>query len=93
MRWLARLLSLEKLFRLKVWPLTLSIPWGITIGPPPLYIPIPVKILIEISEPIRFGRDGHEAAGDEDYVVECATLVETGMQKTLDRLTAERRKK
>ena len=93
MRWLARLLSLEKLFRLKVWPLTLSIPWGVTIGPPPLYIPVPVKILIEISEPIMFERDGPEAAGDEDYVMECAALVETGMQKTLDRLTAERRKK
>ncbi len=91
MRWLARALRIDRLFRLDVWPLTLSIPWGLTVGPPLLYIPFPTKVLIEVLPPIRFHRCGDEAARDEDYVKRCAEKVETVMQATLDHLARERR--
>jgi hypothetical protein len=74
-----------------VWPLVLSFPLGLTLGPLVPYIPYPSRILIEILEPIRFERTGEEAAADEAYVAECADLVEGRMQVALTRLAAERR--
>ena len=61
-------------------------PWGLTFGPPPLYLPLPAKIRMEILDPIRFDRSGPEAERDEAYVNECARVVESRMQRTLDRL-------
>jgi hypothetical protein len=90
-RWLARLLGADRWARMKVWPLTLSIPWGLTFGPGVPYIPWPTRILVEVLEPIRFERAGDEAAADDAYVRQCADRVETAMQETLTRLAAERR--
>ena len=89
-RWLARALGADRLLRIKVWPIALSIPWGLTIGPAFLYLPWPTRILIEVLEPIRFDRHGEEAAADEDYVAACAERVETAMQSALARLAGER---
>jgi len=91
LRPLAESLGLARLLRVKVWPLTLSIPWGLTLGPPILYLPLPVRIWIEVLEPIRFERGGEEAAADEDYLSACAEHVEGTMQAALERLDAERR--
>ncbi len=88
---IARALFLDRLFRLDVWPITLSIPWGLTIGPPFLYVPFPARVLMEILPPIRFSRTGPEAARDERYVAACADKVETVMQATLEHLERERR--
>ncbi|ETR68022.1 MAG: phospholipid/glycerol acyltransferase [Candidatus Magnetoglobus multicellularis str. Araruama] len=88
MRWLARLLRLDRLFRMNVLPLTLSIPWGLTLGPLPFFIPYPSKISIEILDPIYFNKTGEAAANDNIYVQECATEVESRMQAALDRMVA-----
>ncbi len=89
LRWLARGLRLNKLFRTEVWPLVLSIPWGLTLGVVPFYIPFPAKFLIEAGAPIVFDRTGPEAAADNDYVRHCADIVEADMQSTITRLAAE----
>ena len=86
MRWLAKLLRLDKMARIKVFPLTLSIPWGLTLGPLLFFIPYPSKISIEILDPIYFDPSGPEMALDQTYVQECAQLVETTMQTALDRM-------
>jgi len=88
-RWLSRLLSTHRLLRTDVLPITLSLPWGLSLGWP--YIPVPTRILIEILEPIRFERTGEDAAEDDAYVEECHEGVVAAMQATLDRLAAERR--
>ncbi len=88
-RWLARLLRLDRL-RLEVWPITLSIPWGLTIGPPPGYLPLRTRIHIEVMEPVRFERSDPGAADDADYVEECHRLVHRSMEETLQKLTEER---
>jgi len=85
--WLAPF-GLDRLLRIKVWPTTLSLPWGITLGAPLPYLPLPTRILIEVLPPIRFDRRGAEAAGDEELVGECARQVETAMQGALTRLAA-----
>jgi 1-acyl-sn-glycerol-3-phosphate acyltransferase len=91
LRPLAERLWLTRLLRVKAWPLTLSVPWGLTVGPPIVYLPLPVRIWIEVLEPIRFERDGEGAAADEDYLAECATRVEATMQAALEQLDRERR--
>jgi 1-acyl-sn-glycerol-3-phosphate acyltransferase len=84
---LAAALRLDKLFRLKVLPVSLAIPWGINVGDILGHWPLPAKLTVEAMEPIhlreRFGRDP-----DVDEVYEHVT--ET-MQEKLDELTAERR--
>ncbi len=90
-RALSRLLLTEKLFRVKTWPLTLSLPWGLTPGPPPLYVPFPVRMLLEVLDPIEFERSGPEAAEDDAFVERCDAVVRERMQAALTRLAAERR--
>jgi 1-acyl-sn-glycerol-3-phosphate acyltransferase len=92
-RWLARAIGADRLFRVKVWPLTLSLPWGLTMGPGLVYLPWPTRILIEALDPIHFERSGEEAARDDAYVRECAERVESTMQRALDRLVRERRQR
>ncbi|MEW5737096.1 MAG: 1-acyl-sn-glycerol-3-phosphate acyltransferase [Thermodesulfobacteriota bacterium] len=93
MRSLAKMLKLPERFRISAWPLTLSMPLGITLGPPPLLIPYPSRILMEVMEPVRFDRSGPEAAADPAYVRECADRVESAMQQTLTLLALERRQR
>ena len=88
--WLAPL-GLDRLLRVKVWPTTLSLPWGLTPGVPPVYIPYPARILVEILPTVRFDRTGPDAADDEAYVGACAERLERTMQQALTRLARERR--
>ena len=88
-RWMARALGIDKRLRVKAWGVTLSLPWGLTLFPPPLYLPLPARIRVEVLDPIRFERSGPEAAADTGYVAACARLVEERMQGALSRLAAE----
>lgn len=86
MQWLAKKLQADKLLRVKTWPLTFSLPWGVTFGPPLFFLPLPVKIRTEFLPPITFERSGEEAAADRAYVARCARQVEHAMQEALTRL-------
>jgi len=86
-RRLSKLLGLDRLFRLKVLPVSLALPWGINVGDFLGHIPLPAKITIEVMEPIEL----HETYGrnpDVDRVYEDIT---EQMQGRLDALAAERR--
>lgn len=89
-RELASALGLNRL-RIHVLPTVLSVPWGLTIGFPPPYLPLPVRTYIEALAPISFARSGAEAASDEAYVEQCHAEVVRRMQAALERLSAERR--
>lgn len=91
LQWLARLAP--KSLRSKVWPLIISMPWGLTLGPfilPP--IPFPVRFIMEVLEPVTFETYGKAAAADTAYVRQCADKVETAMQQCLDKLAGELKK-
>lgn len=59
---LARLLGLDRMFRLKVLPISLALPWGLNVGDMLGHIPLPAKITMQVLEPIDVsGMDVDEA--------------------------------
>jgi 1-acyl-sn-glycerol-3-phosphate acyltransferase len=85
--WLAKLLRLDRMFRLKVLPISLGLPWILNVGDMLGHLPLPAKITIQVLPPIdledEFGRDP-----DLDEVYD---EVLQRMQATLDVLQDERR--
>jgi 1-acyl-sn-glycerol-3-phosphate acyltransferase len=85
--WLARLLRLDRLLRVRALPISLALPWGLGIGGALGHVPLPAKITIEALAPI----DLRERFGPEPDVDEVYDHVTRTMQETLDALAAERR--
>ena len=83
---LASLLGLDALFRLKVLPISLAIPWGLNVGDMLGHFPLPAKITIEVLEPI----DLREEFGRNPDVDEVYDELMTRMQGTLTSLQSER---
>jgi 1-acyl-sn-glycerol-3-phosphate acyltransferase len=84
---ISKALRLDKMFRLKVVPISIAAPWGLNIGDMLGHIPLPAKITIDVLPPIdiaaEFGKDP-----DVDAVYDHVTGV---MQDALDGLASERR--
>jgi 1-acyl-sn-glycerol-3-phosphate acyltransferase len=85
-RRLAKLTRLDRLVRIKVLPVQIAPPYGVTILDLPARIPLPAKITVRVLPPIdvraRFGADP-----EPDDVYDAVT---GAMQRTLDRLSEER---
>jgi 1-acyl-sn-glycerol-3-phosphate acyltransferase len=84
---LAKLLALDRLFRLKVLPISLALPWGLNVGDMLGHIPLPAKITIETLPPINLRQE----FGPNPDVDEVYDHLMRLMQETLDALAAERR--
>ncbi len=84
---LARLLALDKMFRLKVLPLSVALPWGLNVGDMLGHVPLPAKITIETLPAI----DLREEFGEDPDVDEIYDHLIRLMQDALDALSAERR--
>jgi 1-acyl-sn-glycerol-3-phosphate acyltransferase len=84
---LAKLLALDRLFRLKVLPISLALPWGINVGDMLGHIPLPAKITVEALPAI----DVRAEFGAEPDLDEVYNYIIRVMQETLDALAAERR--
>ena len=80
-QWLAKLLMLDKVLRLKSVPISVALPWGLNITDWLGHIPLPAKIVIEVQEPIEVNHDD-QAVYDK---------VVASLQAGVDRLAAERR--
>jgi len=78
---LARLLGLDRMFRLKVLPISLALPWVLNVGDMLGHIPLPAKITMQVLEPI----DVSSMDVDEAY-----ELVLGQMQTALTGLDEER---
>jgi hypothetical protein len=78
---------LDRLFRLKVLPVSIAAPWGLNVGDMLGHIPLPAKITVEVLPAI----DLREQFGPDPDVAEIYDRVTTTMQETLDALAAERR--
>ncbi|HEY6397315.1 MAG TPA: lysophospholipid acyltransferase family protein [Solirubrobacteraceae bacterium] len=84
---LAQLLALDRMFRLKVLPISIALPWGLNVGDMLGHIPLPAKITIETLAPIY----PHREFGPDPGVEEVYEHITRLMQQTLDALAAERR--
>jgi 1-acyl-sn-glycerol-3-phosphate acyltransferase len=84
---LARLLLLDRVFRLKVLPISLALPWGLNIGDIAGHIPLPAKITVEALDPI----DLRAEFGERPDLDEVYDEIIARMQRVLDALDAERR--
>jgi 1-acyl-sn-glycerol-3-phosphate acyltransferase len=83
---LARALQLNRLARLKVAPVVLGPPFGITVLDFPGRIPLPSKITIRVMPPI----DLRKELGPNPDIEEGYRLVTSRMQRTLTRLNNQR---
>jgi 1-acyl-sn-glycerol-3-phosphate acyltransferase len=84
---LARTLGIDRMFRLKVLPISIALPWGLNVGDMLGHIPLPAKITVEALPPIHL-RDEFGADPDVNEIYDHVMRV---MQDTLDALAAERR--
>ena len=84
---LAKGLALDRLFRLKVLPISIAPPWGLNVGDMLGHLPLPAKITVEALPPIDLRRE----FGDDPDLDEVYEHLVRQMQETLDALAAERR--
>lgn len=80
----AKFLGVDKLLRVPVWPLMLSVPFGLTLGPAP-HFPLPGQVRIAVGQPIPMPY-GPEAASDPAKVDALYNKVQATMQGMRDRL-------
>ena len=83
-----RALQLDKVARLKMFPIALSAPWGIAPAMLP-EIPLPTKIRTAFQDPVEVEHDP-ERAGDDDYVDEKYEEVRRSIQGGMDALARRR---
>jgi 1-acyl-sn-glycerol-3-phosphate acyltransferase len=88
-RRLASLLQLDRIARLKMFPIALSAPWGIAPALLP-EIPLPTKIRTAFQEPIEVDHDPERAA-DTPYVERKYEEVRRSIQRGMDALARRRR--
>jgi 1-acyl-sn-glycerol-3-phosphate acyltransferase len=84
---LAKLLGLDRMFRLKVLPISLAIPWGLNVGDMMGHWPLPAKITVEVLEPIHI----RDEFGDDPDLDEVYDEIIARMQMCLNALQTERR--
>jgi len=78
----ARAIGLHRLVRADVWPIHLSLPWGVCVGPWP-HIPLPVRIRYRVGEPLV---PSEVTRGVADPVRTLDEAVRESMQGMLDSL-------
>ena len=84
---LAQFLRVDRLFRLKVLPISVALPWGLNVGDMLGHIPLPAKITIETLPAINLRQE----FGPNPDIEEIYDHIIRLMQDTLDALASERR--
>lgn len=81
-RRLAQVLGLERVARLKMFPIALQFPWGVSPALLP-ELPLPTKIRTAFGEPVEL-RSDPDLAGDDDYVKAGYERVQRSIQGGID---------
>lgn len=87
---LAKLVHAHAWARADVFPIVLSVPWGITSGFLP-YVPLPTQVTQAFLPAVDVSSFGPDAADDPAVLARLYGQIEGAMQATLDRLTHGRR--
>jgi 1-acyl-sn-glycerol-3-phosphate acyltransferase len=88
-RRIARFLRLDRVARLKMFPIAIQAPWGLSPALLP-EVPFPTKIRTAFGEPIAL-TDDPERAGDDAYVEAKYEQVRGAIQRGMDALARRRR--
>ncbi len=83
---LAKLLRLDKMFRLKVLPISIALPWILNVGDMLGHLPAPAKITVQVLPPIHL----KERYSDDPDLDEVYADIIDEMQETLTALQDER---
>jgi 1-acyl-sn-glycerol-3-phosphate acyltransferase len=85
---LSRMLGLDRALRIKVFPLAVSLPWGIAPAALP-QIPLPAKIRTVLQPPVYVDPDPKRLE-DDDYIDEVYQQVQSSIQDGMDMLARRR---
>jgi 1-acyl-sn-glycerol-3-phosphate acyltransferase len=85
---LSRALRLDKLLRVKVFPLAISLPWGIAPAALP-QLPLPAKIRTRFMPAVELDSDP-DRADDQAYVDQKYDEVQSSIQRGMDALARKR---
>jgi 1-acyl-sn-glycerol-3-phosphate acyltransferase len=85
---LSRVLKLDKLLRVKVFPLAISLPWGIAPAALP-QLPLPAKIRTRFMPAVELDSDP-DRADDQAYVDQKYDEVQSSIQRGMDALARKR---
>lgn len=85
---LSKTLRLDKILRLKVFPLALSLPWGIAPAALPQF-PLPAKIRTRLMPPVEVAHDP-DRADDDEYVERKYLEVQDRIQAGMEALARKR---
>jgi 1-acyl-sn-glycerol-3-phosphate acyltransferase len=83
---LSKLLRLDKMFRLKVLPISIAPPWGLNVGDMMGHLPLPAKIRVRVLDPVHL----REEFGQEPDLDAVYDHVLSRMQASLDHMARER---
>src|SRR3954467_13618423 len=83
---LSRLLRLDKMFRLKVPPISIAAPWGLNIGDMAGHLPLPAKIRVRALDAVNL----REEFGQDPDLDEVYDHILGRMQATLDNMARDR---
>jgi 1-acyl-sn-glycerol-3-phosphate acyltransferase len=84
--WLAKAVRFDKLMRTKLLPITVGVPFGLSVMLP-LNLPLPTKIVTQVLPPIHIVAE----FGENPDIREADAYVRHVMQQGLDALAAQRR--
>ena len=87
---LAKLTGLSRLLRVESFPLILSLPWGLSLGPV-FHLPLPAKLTITVGDPIPIDAYPPEAAEDPTALQQLYNEVSAAMQQIMDEVAGKRR--
>ncbi|HEY7052744.1 MAG TPA: lysophospholipid acyltransferase family protein [Mycobacterium sp.] len=85
---LSKTLRLDKVLRLKVFPLAVSLPWGVAPAMLPQF-PLPAKIRTRLMPAVELDADA-DRADDDEYVERKYTEVQDRIQAGMDALARKR---
>jgi 1-acyl-sn-glycerol-3-phosphate acyltransferase len=85
-KWLAKRLGLRRIMRSDYMPISVGVPFGISLLNFPINLPLPTKIVAEVLEPIDIAKK----FGDNPDLSEVDDYVRSVMQSALNRLARER---
>src|SRR3954467_3832620 len=84
--WLAKLLRIDKMFRLKVLPISIAPPWGLNVGDMLGHLPLPAKIRVRLLAPV----DVREEFGEDPDLDQVYVHILGRRQASLDHMARDR---